>query len=121
MFTVQGYGKCQDEYGRLYSNILVSSFDFPSLSQSNTISTVALDTCGDICLGISDNVVGFAYTAESAVAYCFCYFDKEAALPTLNSYTALAYDSGEGQVRASDGRANHICYKYDPPLVSFGT
>ncbi|EJK60124.1 hypothetical protein THAOC_19582, partial [Thalassiosira oceanica] len=99
-FDLVGYGKCQDRYGRHYSNILVSTLEMPSLSD-------AVD-CGTFCTDASSNstlinrrtdLVGFTFV-QQLEPHCFCYFDRGAVFVHASEdvpYAGTADDAGEGQ------------------------
>lgn len=101
-------------YGRHYSNILVSALELPSLSDAKD--------CGAFCVDASSNstlinrqtdLVGFTFVRQLE-PHCFCYFDEGAVFVHASEdtpYAGTADDVGEGQVKSSDGRLDHVCYR----------
>ena len=116
-FILVGAGKCRDNLGRHFSNIMnvfVAEND-PSLP-------LVVDRCSETCLESDvDQILGLSVTGNTAETgannYCFCYISPDTVLPELGSETSFAsYSAGEGPVYDSDGRDEHACYKYAPPV-----
>ena len=116
-FTLVGPGKCQDQSGELYSNIMLvrEPESLPVISQE-------VEICSSQCAGFgTDGLVGFshAHKADQMYYFCFCYYDGNAKRPLEATSTNFAsYSEGTGPVAGSDDRADHVCYEYTPPLPS---
>lgn len=83
-------------------------------------SGFGVESCGEICSESStDDLVGFTLALNDAIKLCFCYYDLNALLPAEGTSGFFASrGAGEGEVNGSDGREDHVCYKYTPPMVS---
>ena len=118
-FTFVGDGKCQDLSGELFSNIMMH------VSQTEFLPDVSsqVEICSSRCFGFgTDGLVGFAHAhkANQAAHFCFCYYDQNAILPPMEATSTnfASYGKGQGPVASSDGRQDHVCYEYTPPLPS---
>ena len=95
-----------------------------SQTESLPISS-QVEICSTKCVDFgTDGLVGFAHAHQNdqAAYFCFCYYDRNAILPleatTLTLTNFASYSEGQGPVASSDGRADHMCYEYTPPLPS---
>ena len=61
-----------------------------------------------------DSYHGFTHTEYAGTSYCFCYFDKDAAIPPG---TFVSHSDGEGPVESASNdngglSVGGICYKF---------